>query len=73
MCILYILTVSGHADGEALPESAELTAIPVQSYHQALAVPQAPVLDLLLYAPPEEALQRKENVLYSYNRVRVVL
>lgn len=58
----YIRTISGHADSQALLESAVLTAIPVQSYHQTLAVSQAPVLDLLLYAPPEEALEHQENI-----------
>lgn len=54
-----ILTIPGHADGQTLLESAILTAIPVQSYDQTLAVPQAPVLDLFLYAPPEETLNNK--------------
>lgn len=51
-----ILTVSGHSDGQALLESAVLTAVAIQSYNKTLSVSQAPVLDLLLYAASEEAL-----------------
>ena len=51
------LTVPRHADGEALLETAELAAIPVQSDHHAFAVPQTSVLDLLLNAAPKETLR----------------
>jgi hypothetical protein len=54
-----ILTVAGHADGEAFLEPAVLTPVPVQPDHKTLPVSQAAVLDLLLDAPSEETLQRE--------------
>lgn len=51
------LTVPRHAHGQAFLEAAVLAAVAVQPDHQALAIPQAAVLYLLLDAPAEEPLQ----------------
>jgi hypothetical protein len=61
-----ILTVAGHADGEAFLEPTILTPVPVEPDDQAFPVSQAPVLDLLLDTPPEEALEKKTQ---SYRQV----
>lgn len=58
-----ILTVAGHPDGKTFLEATVLTAVPVQPDDQTLAIPQAPVLYLLLDAAPEEALE--QNTLLS--------
>lgn len=58
-----LLTVAGHPDGKTFLEPTVLTSVPVEPDDQTLAVPQAPVLDLLLDASPEEAL--KQNMLLS--------
>lgn len=58
-----LLTVAGHPDGETFLEPTVLTPVPVEPDYQTLAVPQAPVLYLLLDASPEEAL--KQNMLLS--------
>lgn len=51
------LTVSAHADADALAEPAILTPVPVDPQDVALLVLGArPVLDFLLDAPPEKAL-----------------
>ena len=56
--VLYgILTIAGHADGEAFLETTVLTPVPVQPDHKTLPVSQAAVLDLLLDAPSEETLK----------------
>lgn len=55
---LKTLTVSTHADGDALLQAAILAAVPVDPQNRALLVLGArPVLDLLLDAAPEEALR----------------
>ena len=52
------LTVTAHADCDAFFEAAILAAVPVYPQNRALLVFGAwPVLDLLLDAAPEEALQ----------------
>lgn len=58
-----LLTVAGHPDGKTFLEPTVLTPVPVEPDDQTLAVPQAPVLDLLLDASSEEALQ--QNTLLS--------
>lgn len=63
MRVRRLLTVAGHPDGETFLEPTVLTPVPVEPDDQALAVPQAPVLYLLLDASPEEAL--KQNMLLS--------
>lgn len=52
-----MLTISAHADADALAEPAVLTPVPVDPQDVALLVLGArPVLDLLLDAPAEKAL-----------------
>lgn len=52
-----VLTVSGHAHQQAFLEAALLAAVPVDPHDGAALVLQALlVLDVLLDAPPEEAL-----------------
>ena len=53
------LTVARHADGQTFLEATVLAPVAVEPDDQALAVAQAPVLDLFLNAPPEEALIHK--------------
>lgn len=53
-----VLTVAAHASGKAFLEAAVLAAVAVQSDDEALAVPQAPVLDLLLDAATKETLKK---------------
>lgn len=50
-----VLTIPAHSDGETLFEPTVLAPVSVQPYHQTFAIPQAPVLDLLLDAPPEKS------------------
>ena len=52
------LTVTWHADGQALFEAAILAAVAIQTEYLTLSIAQATVLDLLLDAAPEEALRR---------------
>jgi len=60
------LTVSAHADSNALLQSAVLAAIPVDSQDGTLLVFGArPVLDLLLDAASEETLRRSRNTTVS--------
>lgn len=52
-----MLTISAHADADALAEPAVLTSVPVDPQDIALLVlGTRPVLDLLLDAPAEKAL-----------------
>jgi len=52
-----MLTVSTHADADALAEPAVLTPVPVDPQYVALLILGAwPVLDLLLDTPAEKAL-----------------
>lgn len=53
---VHVLTVSGHADGQALLESAILASVSVQTDYEAFPISKTSVLDLLLNAPPEEPL-----------------
>lgn len=54
------LTITAHADGDALLETTVLAAIPVDPEDAALLVLGArPILYLLLDAPSEEALRRR--------------
>ena len=51
-----LLTVSGHAEGEALLEAAELAAVPVDPVDHAVLLARALVVDHRALAAPEEAL-----------------
>lgn len=60
------LTITTHADSDALLETTILAAIPVDSQDAALLVLGAgPVLDLLLDTPPEESLRITNETLVS--------
>ena len=52
-------TVTGHADSQTFLEAAVLTSVTVEPDHHALAVPQTPILNLLLYAASEETLEHE--------------
>ena len=52
-----VLTISGHAEGHALLESAELTPVSVHSVHHAVLLPGTLVVGHTGLGPPEEALQ----------------
>lgn len=63
------LTVPAHSHGDALLQPTVLAPIPVDPQYRALLVLSAwSVLDLLLDAPPEEALFGKTTVGISYTR-----
>lgn len=67
-----VLTISGHADCNALLESAVLTSVPVDAENRTLLVLGArSVLDLLLDASTEEPLLngREKDLLISFNSV----
>lgn len=59
------LTIPRHPHGQAFLETAVLTSISIQAVHHALAISQAPVLDLLLDTAPKESLKRQRQVLES--------
>lgn len=60
------LTISTHADGDALFETAILTAIPVDSEDAALLILGArTILNLLLDAPTKEALRITNKTLVN--------
>lgn len=64
--ILKRLTITTHADGDALFETAILTAIPVDSEDAALLILGArPILNLLLDAPAEKALRITNKTLVN--------
>ena len=53
-----VLTISAHARGHTLLESAVLASVAIDPLDGALLVLGArPVVDLLLYGPPEESLE----------------
>lgn len=56
-----VLTISGHADSQTLLEATLLTAVPVDPHDGAvLHLKTLLVLDVLLNAPPEEALRKPQ-------------
>lgn len=62
------LTISGHADCQALPEAALLAAVPVDPDDGAvLHFKTLLILDVLLDAPPEKTLQGDEGTRESYS------
>lgn len=64
--ILKRLTIATHADGDALFETAILTAIPVDSEDAALLILGArTILNLLLDAPTKEALRITNKTLVN--------
>lgn len=64
--ILKRLTITTHADGDALFETAILTAIPVDSEDAALLILGArAILNLLLDAPTKEALRITNKTLVN--------
>lgn len=64
--ILKRLTITTHADGDALFETAILTAIPVDSKDAALLILGArTILNLLLDAPTKEALRITNKTLVN--------
>ena len=52
----FVLTVSGHAEREALLEAAELAPVPVDPVDHAVLLARALVVDHRALAAPEEAL-----------------
>ena len=59
------LTISRHADEEALLEATVLAAVAIQPDHETLSVAQTAVLDLLLDAPAEETLRNARGGMRS--------
>lgn len=58
-----VLTVTGHANGQAFFEAAVLAAVAVHAHYQAVLVLHAHlVVDVLLNAAAEKALQRMKGI-----------
>ena len=65
VCV-FALTISGHAHRQALLEAAVLAAVAVHAHDQAVLVLHTHlIVDVLLDAPAEEALEETESKVYD--------